>query len=165
MDEWYGVYPLSYTVGSSVDIVAAGIYHGNLDFDSNSDDLIDGAQLLPYPTQVASPSLSPTRQNALNSSPISMSLTEFHFLLLYRDRVLGISNLNEQLAYEELLPLVYILRYTLLPMCAKYEHRNRMSKYGVLPLILFARRIGYTRTSRYGRSVSPMSIETCGRYT
>ena len=35
-----------------------------------------------------------------------MSLTEFHFLLLYRDRVLGISNLNEQLAYEELLPLV-----------------------------------------------------------
>ncbi len=35
-----------------------------------------------------------------------MALTEFHFLLLYRDRVLGISNLNEQLAYEELLPLV-----------------------------------------------------------
>ena len=35
-----------------------------------------------------------------------MALTEFHFLLLYRDRVLGVSNLNEQLAYEELLPLV-----------------------------------------------------------
>lgn len=35
-----------------------------------------------------------------------MALTEFHFLLLYRDRVLGISNLNQQLAYEELLPLV-----------------------------------------------------------
>ena len=37
---------------------------------------------------------------------MSMALTEFHFLLLYGDRVLGISNLNEQLAYEELLPLV-----------------------------------------------------------
>ncbi|KAI0721331.1 Pep3/Vps18/deep orange family-domain-containing protein [Cerioporus squamosus] len=85
---------------------AAGIYHGNLDFESASDDLIDGAQLLPYPALASSPSLSPTRQNsASNIAPISMSLTEFHFLLLYRDRVLGISNLNEQLAYEELLPL------------------------------------------------------------
>ena len=42
---------------------------------------------------------------------MSMSLTEFHFLLLYRDRVLGVSNLNQQLAYEELLPLVITLRY------------------------------------------------------
>lgn len=40
------------------------------------------------------------------ATPMSMALTEFHFLLLYGDRVLGISNLNEQLAYEELLPLV-----------------------------------------------------------
>ncbi|KAI0652186.1 Pep3/Vps18/deep orange family-domain-containing protein [Trametes meyenii] len=85
---------------------AAGIYHGNLDFESNTDDLIDGAQLLPYPATVSSPSLSPTRNNtAPNNAPISMALTEFHFLLLYRDRVLGVSNLNEQLAYEELLPL------------------------------------------------------------
>ncbi|RPD81956.1 hypothetical protein L226DRAFT_528166 [Lentinus tigrinus ALCF2SS1-7] len=85
---------------------AAGIYHGNLDFESTSDDLIDGAQLLPYPTVASSPSLSPTRQNvASNVVPLSMSLTEFHFLLLYRDRVLGVSNLNQQLAYEELLPL------------------------------------------------------------
>ena len=92
---------------SSARLPAAGIYHGNLDYESNSDDLIDGAQLLPYPAQTTSPSLSPTRQNVIaNSAPISMSLTEFHFLLLYRDRVLGISNLNEQLAYEELLPLV-----------------------------------------------------------
>ncbi len=89
------------------DLAAAGIYHGNLDFESNSDDLIDGAQLLPHPTLPASPSLSPSRQDAAqNATPISIALTEFHFLLLYRDRVLGISNLNEQLAYEELLPLV-----------------------------------------------------------
>ncbi|KAI0660391.1 Pep3/Vps18/deep orange family-domain-containing protein [Cubamyces menziesii] len=85
---------------------AAGIYHGTLAFDTRTDDLIDGAQLLPYPTIVSSPSLSPTRKNdGVNNVPVSMALTEFHFLLLYRDRVLGISNLNEQLAYEELLPL------------------------------------------------------------
>ncbi|OSC99516.1 hypothetical protein PYCCODRAFT_1479848 [Trametes coccinea BRFM310] len=85
---------------------SAGIYHGTLDFDSKTDDLIDGAQLLPYPPVVSSPSLSPSQRNAVaNNTPMSMALTEFHFLLLYRDRVLGISNLNEQLAYEELLPL------------------------------------------------------------
>ncbi|KAI0756694.1 Pep3/Vps18/deep orange family-domain-containing protein [Daedaleopsis nitida] len=84
---------------------AAGIYHGNLDFESSTDDLIDSAQLLPYPAVMASPSLSPSRQTQSSPPPISMSLTEFHFLLLYRDRVLGISNLNEELAYEELLPL------------------------------------------------------------
>ncbi|KAI0375319.1 hypothetical protein BV20DRAFT_1032567 [Pilatotrama ljubarskyi] len=74
---------------------AAGIYHGNLDFESKTDELIDSAELLPYPP-VSSQS---------GNIPVSMALTEFHFLLLYRDRVLGISNLNEQLAYEELLPL------------------------------------------------------------
>ncbi|KAI0830628.1 Pep3/Vps18/deep orange family-domain-containing protein [Trametes gibbosa] len=84
---------------------AAGIYHGSLDFDSKADDLIDGAGLLPYPV-IASPSLSPTMRNTIPSNvPISMALTEFHVLLLYRDRILGISNLNEQLAYEEMLPL------------------------------------------------------------
>lgn len=89
-------------------LVAAGIYHGNLDFESNSDDLIDSAQLLPHPALPASPSLSPSRQDAAQTAtPISIALTEFHFLLLYRDRVLGISNLDEQLAYEELLPLVH----------------------------------------------------------
>ncbi|KAH9944117.1 Pep3/Vps18/deep orange family-domain-containing protein [Epithele typhae] len=85
---------------------SAGIYHGTLNFESNSDDLIDGAQLLPYPPQPSSPSMSPSRQNiGASTIPMSMSLTGFHFLLLYRDRVVGISNLNEQLAYEELLPL------------------------------------------------------------
>ncbi|KAI0361279.1 hypothetical protein OH77DRAFT_1585409 [Trametes cingulata] len=74
---------------------AAGIYHGNLDFESKTDKLIDSAELLPYPP-VSSQS---------GNVPVSMALTEFHFLLLYRDRVLGISNLNEQLAYEEMLPL------------------------------------------------------------
>ncbi|KZT75150.1 hypothetical protein DAEQUDRAFT_659721 [Daedalea quercina L-15889] len=70
-----------------------GIYHGALNYGSSSDDLIDGAQLLPYPAVMAS------------RMPLSMALTEFHFMLLYRDRVIGISNLNEQLTYEEQLPL------------------------------------------------------------
>lgn len=35
-----------------------------------------------------------------------MSLTEFHFVLLFRDRVIGVGNLNEALVYDEAIPLV-----------------------------------------------------------
>lgn len=42
--------------------------------------------------------------SALN--PQSICLTEFHFVLLYKDRVVGVCNLNDVLVYEEALPLV-----------------------------------------------------------
>lgn len=58
-----------------------------------------------------------------------MALTEFHFLLLYRDRVLGISNLNEQLAYEELLPLVRISSPSNLFSGLTSSRRNPMNKF------------------------------------
>lgn len=38
--------------------------------------------------------------------PLSLSLTEFHFILLYKDRIVGICSLDDRLAYEETLPLV-----------------------------------------------------------
>ncbi|KAF7320295.1 Vacuolar protein sorting protein [Mycena kentingensis (nom. inval.)] len=37
--------------------------------------------------------------------PLSMALTEFHFLLLYKDRVVGVCNLDKKETYEEMLPL------------------------------------------------------------
>ena len=43
--------------------------------------------------------------------PISIALTGFHFLLLYKDRVVGVSNLNDKVVYEEVLPLVSRSRY------------------------------------------------------
>ncbi|KAL0951372.1 hypothetical protein HGRIS_008073 [Hohenbuehelia grisea] len=78
-----------------------GIYHGNLNFDSTSDDLIDSAQLLPYPSLTTSS--SPEVVSA--DIPISIGSTEFHFTLVYKDRVVGVCNLNDQLTYEESLPL------------------------------------------------------------
>lgn len=75
-----------------------GVYHGALKFDANSEDFIDAAQLLPYPSRSASTTTSET--------PRSIALTEFHFILLYKDRVASVSNLNEQVTYEESLPLV-----------------------------------------------------------
>ena len=66
-----------------------------MNFTSNSDDFVDSPQLLPYPNL-----------ESHAPQPLSISLTEFHFVLLYKDRVVGICNLNDALVYEELLPLV-----------------------------------------------------------
>lgn len=38
--------------------------------------------------------------------PISVALTEFHFVLLYKDRIRAICQLNDQIVYEEMIPLV-----------------------------------------------------------
>ncbi|KAI5123557.1 hypothetical protein M0805_003376 [Coniferiporia weirii] len=81
-------------------MTAQGIYHGTMNFTSNSDEFIDSAQLLPYPVfdvLAGNPSGS--------QNPLSISLTEFHFVLLYKDRVAGVCNLNDSLVYEEALPL------------------------------------------------------------
>lgn len=83
---------------SLMNLQGSGIYHGTLNFESTSEDFIDAVQLLPYPsltTGVEGP-----------ETPQSIALTEFHFILLYNDRVAAVCNLNEKLTYEETLPLV-----------------------------------------------------------
>lgn len=80
-------------------MTAAGVYHGSLKIDTESEDHIDNAQLLPYPNLLGL---------GTNDFPLSLTLTEFHFLFLYKDRVVGICNLNDDLAYEEQLPVVRI---------------------------------------------------------
>jgi hypothetical protein len=80
------------------------LYHGTLNFESSTDDLIDSAQLLPYPSFH---SFSPgTPGHDVLDVPMSTTLTEFHFILLYKDRVVGVCALDEKLVYEESLPLV-----------------------------------------------------------
>jgi vacuolar protein sorting-associated protein 18 len=100
-----------------------GIYHGSFNFESKSDDFIDAADVLPYPTlSGSSPSVPP-------EIPISITLTEFHFIILYRDRIVGVCHLDNKLAYEELLSLV---SSSLLPFCCTSKclsHRNQTSKF------------------------------------
>ncbi|KAJ6574972.1 Pep3/Vps18/deep orange family-domain-containing protein [Mycena capillaripes] len=79
-------------------LTSHGIYHGTLNFDSTSDNFIDSGDLLPYPSSFEASGPSGT--------PSSMALTEFHFVLLYGDRVVGVCNLDKKQAYEESLPLV-----------------------------------------------------------
>ncbi|KAF8167767.1 DigA protein [Crassisporium funariophilum] len=73
-----------------------GIYHGFLNVETDSEDHIDGAALLPYPNTIGSD---------VPEIPISLSLTEFHFILLYKDRIVGICNLDDKMTYEETLPI------------------------------------------------------------
>ena len=82
---------------------APGIYHGTLNFHPNSDDHVDSTQLLPYPP-LSSPE-SPASQPH-PEVPTSILLTEFHFILLYRDRIVGICTLNGKQTYEDVIPLV-----------------------------------------------------------
>jgi len=52
------------------------------------------------------PTLSDKRVSPPSQVPLSITVTDFHYLLLYPDRLLAISRLNEQVTYEELLPRV-----------------------------------------------------------
>ncbi|KAF7727857.1 hypothetical protein EC973_006970 [Apophysomyces ossiformis] len=84
-------------------LTGPGIYHGDLVFGSQSvgDRVIDNVQLLQYP---ATPSEDDTGR-LVTEIPISVALTEFHFILLYKDRVRAICQLNDQIVYEEMIPL------------------------------------------------------------
>jgi hypothetical protein len=78
-------------------MTTAGVYHGSLKIDSEAEDHIDNAQLLPYPALTGL---------GAGDLPLSLALTEFHFLILYKDRIVGICSLNDHVAYEEQLPVV-----------------------------------------------------------
>ncbi|KIJ68589.1 hypothetical protein HYDPIDRAFT_165357 [Hydnomerulius pinastri MD-312] len=83
-------------------MTAPGIYHGTLNFDPNSDDHIDSTQLLPYPSLSSSGSAASPPPPEV---PTSIALTEFHFILLYRDRIIGICTLNGKQTYDDVVPL------------------------------------------------------------
>ncbi|RIA95939.1 Pep3/Vps18/deep orange family-domain-containing protein [Glomus cerebriforme] len=78
-----------------------GIYHGSLVFGSQDigDSVIDSAKLLPYPT-------TPNNDTTAAEIPLSIALTEFHFILLYKERVKAICQLNDQIVFDDVIPLV-----------------------------------------------------------
>ncbi|TEB39011.1 DigA protein [Coprinellus micaceus] len=77
-------------------LTGQGIYHGTINYEAATEDHIDSAQLLQYPP-------FPGKDTA--DVPLSMAVTEFHFVLLYKDRVVGICNLDDKKTYEEVLPI------------------------------------------------------------
>lgn len=105
-------------------LTGPGIYHGALVYGSQNvgDSVVDDVQLLQWViTGLISKNFCinylPCRYPATPSDddsgklvteiPISVALTEFHFILLYKDRVRAICQLNDQIVYEEMLPVVW----------------------------------------------------------
>ncbi|KAG8844570.1 hypothetical protein FRB96_002999 [Tulasnella sp. 330] len=76
-------------------LTGSGIYRGTIPLPPTSETLVDSPSLTPYPSSGSGPP----------DIPLSICLTEFHFILLFRDRLCAISNLDEQLVWEEPLPL------------------------------------------------------------
>jgi hypothetical protein len=61
------------------------------------------------PTPVFSRNAPPSA--APSTVPISIAITQWHWVLLYSDRVVGVSRENEKVVWEEMLPLVSPLRW------------------------------------------------------
>jgi hypothetical protein len=95
-----------------------GIYHGMLNVQSTTSDIIDAAALLPYP--VSSSSRGPG--SGVGIPPLSVALTQYHFLALYRDKVCAIRNLDDRMVWEEVLPLVRLY----IPLCSPHISEFRM---------------------------------------
>lgn len=85
-------------------LTGSGIYHGKLDFTEGGKDdqqVIDNAKLLPFPPTA----YDEDSGNLVTEVPISIVVTEFHFILLYQDYVRAVCRLNDKIVYEEIIPL------------------------------------------------------------
>ncbi|CAN0161159.1 unnamed protein product, partial [Hapterophycus canaliculatus] len=84
-----------------------GIYHGTLALGNQATpgNVIAEAQLVPYPESGEGgddDGIGGSRRgNVARSSPLSMAITEFHFLLLFTGRLQVVSRLNGAVVQEE----------------------------------------------------------------
>ncbi|OZJ06836.1 hypothetical protein BZG36_00188 [Bifiguratus adelaidae] len=80
-------------------LIGPGIYTGNLVFGSQNpgDSVISNPNLLPYPATVS----ENDPEEVISETPISLALTEFHLILLYKDRIRAINTLNDDVVYDE----------------------------------------------------------------
>ena len=69
-------------------LTGAGIFYGGLDFDNQKPgDTISVGTIIPYSSE----------QHAEVTPPVSMVLTQFHCMLLYRDRCVGVGGVGVEL--------------------------------------------------------------------
>ncbi|XP_061405705.1 vacuolar protein sorting-associated protein 18 homolog [Lethenteron reissneri] len=77
-------------------MTGSGVYFGSLDYNRQGSMLAD-AQQWPYPTS----------NDGDTKQPNSIVLTQFHFLLMFPDRMSAICTLNGQLTYEDIAPVKF----------------------------------------------------------
>jgi hypothetical protein len=90
---------------------APGLYTSPLP-SSPSTDILIKPSLLPYPSlDSAGPAFvrSPLKSPAQTAIPISVVITQWHWLLLYSDRIVGVSRETEKVVWDEALPVVSVL--------------------------------------------------------
>lgn len=73
----------------------SSIYGGELSHHSEQSDCVVSQERIPLPNPVT------TSKDEVVNAPLSLVLTQFHALLLYKDHVTAISLLNHQTVYEE----------------------------------------------------------------
>ncbi|KAJ2852504.1 tethering complex subunit [Coemansia brasiliensis] len=80
-------------------LTSMGVFFGRLTFGTqeSGDSVIENAALIPYPT----PSTAASDDVDNSEQPTALSLTEFHILLQYSDRVCALNMLNNKLVYEQ----------------------------------------------------------------
>ena len=83
-----------------------GLYASSLSTTPTSE-ILQHPTLIPYPPSSSTPAFarSSAQANTADSIPISITITEWHYLLLYVDRVVGISREDEKVVWQESLPL------------------------------------------------------------
>ncbi|CAE6425800.1 unnamed protein product [Rhizoctonia solani] len=90
-------------------LTSRGLFHATLATarplagDLSSQDFLDASSLLPYPSSSVDGGLR--NPGASINFPLGVVLTEFHFILLLNDRVMGYSRLDESLVYDEAISL------------------------------------------------------------
>ncbi|EDV25490.1 uncharacterized protein TRIADDRAFT_55631 [Trichoplax adhaerens] len=73
-----------------------GIYHGTFNFRDPKHSVTAGALLMPYNALDTTDG-----ENVSVSPPISLTVTEFHALLLFKDRLNAVALLNEEVVFED----------------------------------------------------------------
>lgn len=77
------------------------MYHARLTFKSRSvggDKIVAGEKVIPYPATAASTAAGLPSKSEI---PVAISLTEFHYLLLYPSKLLAISKLSGEVVFEQ----------------------------------------------------------------
>jgi hypothetical protein len=82
-------------------LTGAGIYHGSLNFSEKHNNVLENANLLPFPPTT----YDEDSGSLVTDIPISIVITEFHYVLLYTGHVRAICRLNDKIVYEEVIPL------------------------------------------------------------
>lgn len=87
-------------------MIGPGVYRGSFvsGAPASGNTVFDRAKLVPYPALQNRGARATGAGD--QAQPISVAMTEFHYLLLYKDRIVAVCILNDEVVLDELLPHV-----------------------------------------------------------